>query len=337
MIKYLYVLTSNEHDYYLEQTLLSMVSLRLHMPKAFIALLVDNRTEASLTGKRNSIIDLVNEFKSVPIEDKFNQKTRSRWLKTSMRQNIAGDFLYIDGDTIISADLSSLEEMDIDVGAVLDSHVYLDEYVKYHPDRLKDIETLSFSTGVNRNFTLNVYFNGGVLFCRDNKQGHELFSEWHRLWLQYFEMGGTQDQPSLNLSNLICGNVIKELGGIWNCQVLDDGGLRYLYNAKIIHYFSSRPGKKAYIASNDEFITSIKETGIVSEEIVECIKDPKSLFAPNTRLILLEESSRTFYDSAFFGIAKRLFGTKLGAAIEFILSRVRKIIYIPIRRKFSKR
>ena len=337
MIKYLYVLTSNEHDYYLQQTLLSMVSLRLHIPNAFISLLVDNRTEASLTGKRSSIIDLVNEFKSIPTEDKFNQKTRSRWLKTSIRQNIEGDFLYIDGDTIIAADLSQLEKMNIDVGAVLDSHVYLDEYIKYHPARLKDIETLAFSTGVNQKFNLNVYFNGGVLFCRDNKQGHDFFSQWHRLWLQYFEMGGTQDQPSLNLSNFICGNIIQELDGIWNCQVLDDGGLRYLFNAKIIHYFSSRPGKKAYIPSNDEFIASIKETGIVNGKILEYIKDPKSLFVSNTRLILLEESSRLFYDSAFFGVAKRVFGTKLGTIIEFILSRIRKKIYIPLRKKFSKR
>jgi len=336
-MKYLYVLTSNENDYYLEQAFLSMTSLRMHMPSAFISLLLDNNTETSLAGKRKNIIDLVNEFKSIKIDEKFTQKARSRWLKTSMRQNIEGDFLYIDGDTIIAEDLSSVENINIDVGAVLDSHLNLIERGKYSPARLKSIKALAPKLGINQAFDLDVYFNGGIMFCRDNKVGHDFFNEWHRLWLKCFELGGVNDQPSLNLSNFILGSVIKELDGTWNCQVLDDGGIRYLYNAKIIHYMSSRPGEKPYIPANDNFISCIKENGAINENIIESIRKPKTLFSPNTRLLLLEKSSQSFYHSAFFGVAKKIFNTKIGSIIEFVLSKIRSKLYIPFRKIFSKR
>jgi len=336
-MKYLYVLASNEHDYYLEQALLSMTSLRMKMPDAFISLLVDNITETSLRGRRRAILDLVNEFKPLAINDKFNQKARSRWLKTSMRQNVEGDFLYIDGDTIIAEDLSSLENMAIDIGAVLDSHINITEKDKSFPIRLKTVKALCPKLGIASCFDLDVYFNGGIMFCKDNEIGHNFFEKWHNLWLKCFELGGLNDQSSLNISNFVLGNVIKELDGIWNCQILDDGGIKYLHNAKIIHYFSSRPGKKVFLPANDEFINSIKENGIVGQELKELIKKPKTLFTPKTRLLFVDESSQAFYDSAFCGISKRLFSTKIGAAVEFILSRIRKRIYTPLRKKISKR
>jgi len=336
-MKYLYVLASNEHDYYLEQALLSMTSLRIQTPDAFISLLVDNITGASLVGKRAAILDLVNEFKAITIDDKFSQKARSRWLKTSMRHNIEGDFLYIDGDTIVSEDLSCLGNADIDIGAVPDSHAYMSERNEYSPVRLKNIKKLCPKLGITPCFDLNVYFNGGVMFCKDNGPGYGFFNEWHRLWLKCHELGGLNDQPSLNLSNFVLGNVVKELEGIWNCQIPDDGALRYLHNAKIIHYFSSRPGEKVFLPANDEFIAGIKENGIVPQEIKDLIANPKSLFSKNTRLFFAEKSSRAFYDSAFCGMAKRVFHTKFGKATEFVLSMIRKNIYIPIKRKFSRR
>ena len=336
-MKYLYVLTSSENDYYLEQALLSVTSLRMQMPDAFVSLLVDTNTEATLNGSRRNILDLVNEFKSLPIDNKFNQKARSRWLKTSMRQHFEGDFLYIDGDTIITEDLSSLQYMDMDIGAVLDSHITLAEKNKHFPIRLKTIKALCQKLGIIPCFDLNVYFNGGIMFCRDNKKGHDFFKEWHRLWLGYFGLGGLNDQAPLNLSNFILGNIVKELDGIWNCQILDDGAIRYLHKAKIIHYFSSRPGKKVFIPANDDFILGVKKHGIVNLEMREFIKNSKSLFLSNTRLLLLEKSSQVFYDSAFCGIAKRIFNTKIGTVIEFVFSKIRKNIYTPIRKKISKR
>ena len=336
-MKYLYVLVSDDSDYYLEQALLSITSLRLQMPNAFISLLVDDITGANFSGKRGEILKLVNEFKSIVIDGNFNKKARSRWLKTSMRMHITGDFLYIDNDTIISGDLSALDALNVELGAVPDNHVHLSEYEKYQPARLKRMKKKYEKLGFISCFDLDMHFNGGIFLCRDCKTAHNFFEEWHRLWLHCFQLGNLTDQQSLNQSNFILGSVIKEIDGIWNCQILNDGALRYLYDAKIIHYFDSRIGEKTFLLANKEYTESIRKTGTVNDEIKELIKKSKSLFASNTRLMLIDKSMREFYDSAICGAAKRIYYTKLGAVIEFIFSIIKKYIFTPVRKKFFLR
>jgi lipopolysaccharide biosynthesis glycosyltransferase len=307
------------------------------MPNAFISLLIDAHTETSLTEKRKAILDMVNEHISITIDEKFDKKARSRYLKTSMRRYITGDFLYIDGDTIIAEDLSSLEETDIIIGAVLDAHVFLSEYGKYYPAKLKKMKAYATKLGLDSYFDLNVRYNGGVFLCKDCKTGHDFFNEWHKLWLYTYEKGAVTDQQSLNQANFNLGNVIKELDGIWNCQILDDGALRYLYDAKIIHYFATQTAGKPFLPANNEYIESIKTTGMVSDEIRKMLIKPKTLFASNTRLLLIEKQSLEFYNSASFGAAKRIYYTKFGSVIEFILSGIKKRLFIPLKKKLSKR
>jgi Fe2+ or Zn2+ uptake regulation protein len=313
-----------------------MISLRLQMPDAFISLLIDDNTKSAITGKREEILKIINELKSVTVDDRFDKKSRSRWLKTSMRQNIEGDFLYIDGDTIIAENLSSLDDFDAAIAAVPDAHIYLSDYEKYYPARLNQMKAKYKKLGFSSCFDLNIHFNGGIFLCRDCKTAHDFFNEWHRLWLYCYEKNNITDQQSLNQSNFILGGVIKELDGIWNCQILYDGALRFLHDAKIIHYFASQDGEKAFIPANNNFFNSIKETGIVNQDLIDMLKNPKSLFASNTRLILVDRSLRGFYDSALCGAAKRIYHTKPGAAIEFIFFRIRKYIFTPLRKKLSK-
>ena len=118
---------------------------------------------------------------------------------------------------------------------------------------------------------------------------------------------------------------------------MNDGALRYLYDAKIIHYFDSRIGEKTFLLANKEYAQSVKETGVVNDEIKELLKKPKSLFASNTRLILTDRSMREFYDSAICGAAKRIYYTKSGTVIEFIFSIIKKYIFTPLRKKLFLR
>jgi len=314
-----------------------MTSLRIQISNAFISLLVDDITEINLKKKRENIFKLINEFKSVKLEAHFNKEARSRWLKTSMRQQIEGDFLYIDNDTIIADDLSSLGNININLGAILDEHIYLSEFETLRPIRMKEIQAVFKRRKFNMPFDFKIYFNGGVLFCKDCKAGHDFFSEWHRLWLHCFELGEFTDQPSLNQANFNLGNIIQELNGIWNCQILNDGALKFLYNAKIIHYFETQPAQKAYLLANREYTNRIKETGVVDSNIQELLKTPKELFSDYTHLLVLDKSLREFYHSALYNAAKRIYFTKLGKGIEFIFYRIRKYIFTPLRKKLSKR
>ena len=93
--KIVYVVTSDETDVYLEQALLSVFSLRKHNPNAYVELVVDQNTNTTITGKRGEILKYIDNKVVVNVPEEYNKLSRSRWLKTSLRQHIKGDFLYI--------------------------------------------------------------------------------------------------------------------------------------------------------------------------------------------------------------------------------------------------
>jgi len=123
-VKYLYVLTSTIEDCYYEQFLLSATSLKMQMPSAHAVLLTDDKTEKTLTGKRAAFRHLIDEIICVKFPEESDLHYRSRFLKTTIPQHISDDFLYIDCDTVICADLSEIEREDISLGAVFDTHVW---------------------------------------------------------------------------------------------------------------------------------------------------------------------------------------------------------------------
>ncbi|MDR2685023.1 MAG: hypothetical protein LBB53_06545, partial [Prevotellaceae bacterium] len=173
-MKYLYVLSSTAADTYYEQFLLSATSLRMKMPNVYIALLTDDKTAKTLTGKRSAFRDLINEIKVVKIPQDKNMHYRSRFLKTTMRQHITGDFLYIDCDTIVCRDLSEIEKTQADIAAVLDFHTTADEFeqriYQWYENIYKKLKFESYTK-------LNKLFNGGLMYVRDTEFTHRFFEK----------------------------------------------------------------------------------------------------------------------------------------------------------------
>jgi hypothetical protein len=289
---YLYVLVSNENDFFLEQLLVSITSLRLKTPDASVLVMTDDITALTLTGKRAALYSIA-EVKSFNLPSELNNLRRSRWLKTTMRQHINGDFLYIDCDTVIAADLSDINDLAINLGAVPDQHTHVNE----HPLR-KRFYTLDKILGFSSAIDMNIHFNGGILFCKDVLVTHNFFEEWHKLWLYSISKNIEVDQPSLNQTNVNFEGIITELDGKWNCQI-EFSGLQYLLEAKIIHYFTSNRNKKPFVPANDSFLKSIKRTGQVSPEIKERLENPLKLFDSNVRLVS-DKRMLTILDSSLF-------------------------------------
>jgi hypothetical protein len=289
---YLYVLASNEDDLFLEQLLVSITSLRLKTPNATVMVITDETTASTLTGKR-ATLHTIAEIKTLNLPLELNNLLRSRWLKTTMRQHIKGDFLYIDCDTIISADLSDVNNLDANLGAVPDQHTHVKEHQL--KKRFYDLDKiLGFSSAV----TTNIHFNSGVLLCRDMPAVHNFFKEWHKLWLYSIYKNIEVDQPSFNQANVNSKSIITELNGKWNCQI-EFSGLQYLSEAKIIHYFTSNRNRKPFIPANDSFLKNIKETGQVSPEIKEQLTNPLKLFDPNIRIVS-DKRMLNIIDSSLF-------------------------------------
>ena len=320
-MKYLYVLASDDSDLYFEQALLSLTSLRLRMPNAFVSLLTDDLTVKNLCGKRGEIIKLVDELKVVVIEPKHKKKARSRWLKTSMRQHIRGDFLFIDCDTIICDDLSDAQKCDIDLCAVFNAHAILkDQFNK------ENIHYYDRILGHDSSFQSMEYFNTGVIYSGDTSLSHSFFEEWHKLWLQGSSVL-LNDQPAFNQSNLNLNYPIKEMNGLWNCQIRT-GGAAFLTNAKIIHYFATNDtADNPYMLANPSILKEIKETGVVPDYIKNYLQEPKSCFYPHIQL-LSNVKTIEIISSRLFRVFCKFYGLR---CVQLTMKLMKKISFMSNR------
>jgi hypothetical protein len=279
--KIVYVLVSNECDIYLEQTLLSVHSAKMHIPDAEIILLTDNSTNVTLTGQRSRILDYVTSKVVVEIEERYTNRQRSRILKTSIAEYVKEDFLFIDSDTIITASLEEADSFDCDIAAVKDLHISL---LKKHPNYFavkKDINKIGESIDENL-----LYFNSGVFYVKYNERTMKFFKTWNEYWRKGNCNGIDVDQPSFMIANMLNSNIISELPDTWNCQIYT--GLKYLYDSKILHYFASKiPFEEVYLAefTGKDLYMEIKSKGYIDDKTEQILKNPYHYFDPCTLII----------------------------------------------------
>ena len=280
--KIVYIVTSDETDIFLEQALLSIFSLRKYNPNAFVELVIDQVTNESINGKRCEINKYINKLTVVEVPNNYNKGQRSRWIKTSLRNLIEGDFLFIDTDTIITDSLEEIDNFDGDIGAVKDKHAP----VKYNKDKDK-LLLWSKQDGWIYNENLD-YFNSGVMFVRDCEFTHDFFKEWNKRW----QLCSTQyqrffDQSSFAATNEFFQYPIKELAGEWNCQPTN--GLSYLYKAKIMHYWGYNRKDYAWMFYDKRIIREIKDSGYISKDISDIVDKAKEAFIIPNEIIAGKE------------------------------------------------
>lgn len=307
--KIIYVVASDETDYYLEQTLISIYSVKIYNPEATVVLIVDQFTDKTITGSRAEILNYITQKKIVIVPENLTKKQRSRYLKTTIRQNIQGNFLYIDSDTVITKSLIDIDSVHADIGAVLDRHSCLND----HPMKA-NIDTDIRKIGLSLERMENTYFNGGVLYVRDVPKAHRLFDEWHQKWKCGLNAGIDIDQPALAKANFNCGNVITELSGEWNCQIYENS-LRYFVDAYILHYFASNK-RGIYLLDKKSLYILVRENGGITNEIDNLIRNAKTSFEEKSLICSRSEMeflrSKTYlifrYHTFVFRIFERISG-----------------------------
>jgi lipopolysaccharide biosynthesis glycosyltransferase len=276
-MKYVYVLVSDEHDFYYEQALMSLTSMRFYMPQAEIIVLTDDRTEISFTGKRTELHKLATRIISVSFQEKVKCIERSRLIKTAIPDYITGDFLYIDCDTIICDSLTDIDAFPYEIAGVLDGHVMLEEHIhkNYFLDRDKKL-------GFSGTKAAGCNFNGGLLLARDTPLMHEFFHQWNIAWkYSAYRKHDLHDQSALNEANYRSGLKLRQLPGEWNCQPCH-GGLAFLQHAKILHYYASEIKSGNYLPyyklADKQLQQRIKETGSIPDDIEKMLREPKFQF-----------------------------------------------------------
>ena len=280
--KIVYSVVSDETDIYLEQALLSIFSLRKYNPNAYVELVVDQVTNASIIGKRTEIKKYVNNITAIDVPDKFNKGQKSRWLKTNLRNLIEGDYLFIDNDTIITDSLEGIDEFDGEIGAVKDKHAPVEQ------NKDKD-KLLLWSKQDGWTYSDDLaYFNSGVMFVRDCEFTHDFYREWNKRW----QTCSTKhqrfyDQSPLAATNEFYQYPIKELTGDWNCQPTN--GVSFLYKAKIMHYWGYHRKYYAWKFYNKDIIKEIKESGYISQDISQLVDKAKEAFVMPNEVIAGKE------------------------------------------------
>lgn len=280
--KIVYVLVSQNTDYYYEMLLLSLYSLRLHHPKgdAVVEVVMDEDTHQRLVDKKSEMLNDVSSI-VVSIPSEYTVMQRSRYLKTQLRQLVKGDFLFLDTDTVVCSNLNEVDSFPDEICAVLDNHFgeIIEDQVNMTPESLG----WKWLKGTK-------HYNSGVLFVKETKNAYSFFIEWHSNWKHGASYGVYYDQLSLRKTIAEDGTSIGELNGIWNCQVFRTSSSPYLKNAKIVHYYSHTISRQAYDICSDTTLLIIRITGKVSEGIAEMVRQSQGAFYKRRVYVTTEES-----------------------------------------------
>ena len=276
-----YVLVANEKNLYLEEMWVSIFSLRRHHPEATVKVLMDIETKEYLS-RFPQLTSMIDETVVVQTPAGYNEKQRSRQIKTTIRNVLKGDYIFIDTDTVICKPLDGIVE-DIaemkdfrGIAAVREGHA-----------TMKD--TLFPPTGtVKRIFDIDIsqsplMTNSGVMFVADIPFTHEFYKRWNENWKRScFEKGNSQDQPSLYATDCQYGYVIRELSGIYNAQVAMS--LKYYADAVILHWwhmdFIEDQSYSPYFSL--EIYQDLKKEGEITPQIEELIINAKQSFVSPT-------------------------------------------------------
>lgn len=270
--KLVYVLTCAPEATYIEQALMSVYSARHYNPDAHIVLMVDDKTDALLTGKRGEILNYISENIVVPFDDEtLTPMYRSRWIKTQVRQLIKGDFLFVDCDTITQRPLADIDDFDCEVGAVFESHLPVSEF---NDSLYRGAKELNAKIGVDIDAE-KLYYSSGVLLVKDTRKTHKLYELWHRYWKEGNEIGLKIDQPSLAKANREVGHIIKQIPDTYNCIVFTRP--TFVREAHILHIASYQNPSFLF---TDRVLKYVRENGIGNEWLQKMIQNPCATMMP---------------------------------------------------------
>lgn len=266
-----YILISTPNDTFYEQTAISIMTLRKVMPDANVYILVDKDTKSTFKDKRTILEKYSVNIVVVDVPEKFNNRDRSRFIKTSMNKYLPDNFIFIDSDTVICDKFDKIDS-NIDIGMVLNRHMKVSE------SPVKEfLNNCAKNLGYHLSFE-DKHFNSGMIVVNKSERSDALFTLWHELWNESREKsnGTVFDQTSLNEANYRLNGAITEIDGIWNCQINRNCRcMPYIHDAKVLHLFTN-PKMHIHDMAKNEIIKSVLEPE--HPELDKILANPKAAF-----------------------------------------------------------
>lgn len=273
-MKFVYVVVSEKKDFYVEYCAVSIYSLKKYNKDAKVCVICDTNTYDHIITKNKYFRDILDEIIPVSVNNDYTAQQRSRFLKTSVRRLIDGDFVFIDSDTIITGDLKELLSFQQDIGAVKaqDSMSWNKENQHFHFKRYNKQRNLH----EDFNYGIDHYFNSGMIVCRDTQKARDFYTTWHKSWSEssekyYFH----QDQCDFNRTNAQYDNLVTEINGKYNFGAIYPGNsMKFFNDCKIFHYFSTSVKLKKIKIKDPGLLERLCKNGITSEidDLIENIK-----------------------------------------------------------------
>ena len=280
--KIVYAVVSDIQDNYFEQVWASAWSLKYHNPDSNILVLTDENTCSTISmPERSTALECIDEVQVVSFDKSYSNREKSRWIKTNLRKLVAGDFLFVDADTIITGPLDDVDQWTCSIGAVLDSHCHACEisdgvaFQDMYVGRLKRIFNIKYKG--------EDVFNSGVLFVKDDEQAHLFFEMGHKNWLYSNAQGIHLDQLPMLKTNIELGGVIEEIPGEYNCQIRFS--IEYLTRAKILHTFATQAHSDLSVILGPEIYQEIKQEHSINNNIEHILLNAKEMFSSPSFLI----------------------------------------------------
>lgn len=270
-----YALIASDSDLFIEEIWTSIYSLRLYDSSRKVIVCCDAPT-AERIRLYPELEKLINEVIVVPIPDDCNTpKLKSREIKTSLRQYVRGNYLFVDTDTVFCGSVSEIDTLECDIAAVREYHLPLTK----SPFRHLVVNNIMNVYGIDVSDS-DQWHNSGVLYVADNERTQEFYRQWNKNW-RYSAMTKdmSQDEPALMKTDYDYGYIIKELPDIFNCQ--PSMSIKYLSDAKIIHFLHMCfPADQSFCPFFDKSLyKKIREEGGITLALGEEIRNVKKSFA----------------------------------------------------------
>lgn len=260
-----YVVVCGGEDYYYRQLLLSVRSLKYNSPGSKVEIVADADTACFLQREQNEVLKGVS-IKVVAVPAELENTRKSRWLKTSLRKWVSGDFLFIDTDTLVADNLCGIDRIKADIAAVTGSHG--------SPDRLLSgkVKALLQAAGFVH-WGDGPYYNTGVLLVKDTPAAYSFYERWHSNWQKAVTSSGIVfDQPSFFGTNMEMGCPVSRLPDKWNCMIRSDMGIHFFKTANIVHWYSKNECMQ-------QFVNGHVKDGKLDDTAIQLARFPKKRLA----------------------------------------------------------
>jgi len=210
----------------------SASSVKRCHPDARIVVVTDKETGRAIEREGHCLRRVASEVRSIEVA-KESLRHASRFIKTALREIVDGDLVYLDTDTVVIRPIDGVCEGSQVCAVARDTSV--SAAPKWYGAASRDLGWPTPADGS--------YFNGGVLFVRDNPLGREFGRKWHARWLEWKRHDGSgvcADQPSLNACVAELGESARVLDSSYNTIVRRASDR--VGDARVLHYLASLGG-----------------------------------------------------------------------------------------------